>query len=134
MQIHKRSALCLREMCSRNGGLFIKVGQHIGALEYLLPREYVQAFKVFHNEAPQTPFDRLATVIEEDLGKPVSEIFSEISPEPLGAASLAQVHRATLRRDGSQVAVKVQHPDVRKNGYTDMDTIDVSAATSVCVA
>lgn len=45
--------------------------------------------------------------------------------EPLGAASLAQVHRATLRRDGIQVAVKVQHPDVRTNGYTDMDTIDV---------
>lgn len=70
VQIHLRSALCLRDMCSRNGGLFIKVGQHIGALEYLLPREYVDTFKIFHSEAPKTPFKRLMAVIEEDLGKP----------------------------------------------------------------
>lgn len=56
----------------------------------------------------------------------VEEVYSELSLEPLGAASLAQVHRAKLRRDGSDVAVKIQHPDVRKNGYTDMATIDVS--------
>ena len=57
-------------MCSRNGGLFIKVGQHIGALEYLLPREYVQTFKLFHSEAPRTPLHRLMAVIEEELGQP----------------------------------------------------------------
>ena len=56
----------------------------------------------------------------------VEEVFCEVCPEPLGAASLAQVHRARLRRDGREVAIKIQHPDVRKNGYTDMDTIDVS--------
>ncbi len=47
-------------------------------------------------------------------------------PEPLGAASLAQVHRARLCGDSREVAIKIQHPDVRRNGYTDMDTIDVS--------
>lgn len=57
-------------MCSRNGGLFIKVGQHIGALEYLLPREYVQTFKIFHSEAPKTPLKRLIGVIEEELERP----------------------------------------------------------------
>ena len=56
-------------MCSRNGGLFIKVGQHIGALEYLLPREYVQTFKIFHSQAPSTPFKRLLQVVEEELGQ-----------------------------------------------------------------
>lgn len=60
----------LKEMCSRNGGLFIKVGQHIGALEYLLPREYVQTFKIFHSEAPKTPLKRLIGVIEEELKRP----------------------------------------------------------------
>ena len=50
--------------------MFIKVGQHIGALEYLLPREYVQTFKLFHSEAPQTPLPRLRQVIEEELGRP----------------------------------------------------------------
>lgn len=69
----------------------------------------------------------------------VDEVFSDLSLEPLGAASLAQVHRATLRSDQSQVAIKVQHPYVRNNGHTDIDTIDVrtlilvslSAAASV---
>ena len=70
VQVHLRSALRLREMCSRNGGLFIKVGQHIGALEYMLPKEYVQTFQLFHSEAPQTPLDRLIRVVEEELGRP----------------------------------------------------------------
>ena len=57
-------------MCSRNGGLFIKVGQHVGALEYLFPPEYVQTFKLFHSEAPQTSLDSIVSVIEEELGQP----------------------------------------------------------------
>lgn len=65
-----RSAKRLKEMCSQNGGLFIKVGQHVGALRYLLPREYVQTFKVFHSEAPVTPLPRMKQVIEEELGRP----------------------------------------------------------------
>ena len=68
--MHKRSALRLREMCSRNGGLFIKVGQHIGALEYMLPMEYVETFQLFHSEAPRTPLYRLLKVVEEELGRP----------------------------------------------------------------
>ena len=70
VQTHLRSALRLREMCSRNGGLFIKVGQHIGALEYMLPKEYVRTFQLFHSEAPQTPLPRLIQVVEEELGRP----------------------------------------------------------------
>jgi len=57
-------------MCSRNGGLFIKVGQHIGAMEYLLPREYVQTFKLFHSEAPQTSLSNIRKVVEAELGQP----------------------------------------------------------------
>ena len=57
-------------MCSLNGGLFVKVGQHIGSLEYLLPGEYVNAFKVFHSSAPSTPLHRLKQVIKEEFGVP----------------------------------------------------------------
>lgn len=67
-------------MCSRNGGLFIKVGQHIGALEYLLPKEYVQTFKLFHSEAPQTPLHRLVQVVEEELGRPCASHHMHIFP------------------------------------------------------
>ena len=69
-QIHQRSALRLRRMCSVNCGLFIKVGQHIGSLEYLLPSEYVNTFKVFHSSAPATPLYRLKQVIQEEFGVP----------------------------------------------------------------
>ena len=57
-------------MCSLNGGLFVKVGQHIGSLEYLLPLEYVRTFKRFHSEAPKATLSELKEVIREDLGKP----------------------------------------------------------------
>lgn len=65
-------------MCSRNGGLFIKVGQHIGALEYLFPREYVHTFKLFHSEAPQTSLDQIVAVIEEELGQPGTCILNTV--------------------------------------------------------
>ena len=62
----------------------------------------------------------------------MDEVFSELSPEPLGAASLAQCHRGVLRDGGEVVAVKIQHPDVQTNGYTDMDTIQVRVTVCVC--
>ena len=55
----------------------------------------------------------------------VDEVFSELSAEPLGAASLAQCHRGVLKKGGQVVAVKIQHPDVHTNAYTDMDSIQV---------
>ena len=72
IQVHRRSAERLRAMCCVNGGCFIKVGQHLGALDYLLPREYVDVMKVLHSDAPQTPVEQLYKVIHEDLGRPVS--------------------------------------------------------------
>lgn len=54
-------------MCCLNGGAFIKVGQHVGSLEYLLPKEYVETMKVLHNKAPQSNVDELTGVFEEDL-------------------------------------------------------------------
>ena len=70
-QVHRRSAERLRAMCCVNGGCFIKVGQHVGALEYLLPKEYVEVMRVLHSDAPQTPVEELYKVIKEDLGQEV---------------------------------------------------------------
>ena len=61
----------------------------------------------------------------------MDEVFSELSPEPLGAASLAQCHRGVVRDGGRVVAVKIQHPDVHTNAYTDLETIQVSYVVSV---
>ncbi|XP_052106539.1 aarF domain-containing protein kinase 1-like [Mytilus californianus] len=123
-EIHCRSALRLRELCCSNGGGYIKVGQHVGSLEYLLPMEYVETMKVLHNQAPQTPVTELFKVLEEDLGQKVQDMFVQIDPEPLGAASLAQVHKATLK-DGTVVAVKIQHPKVKKHSFVDIKTMEL---------
>ncbi|XP_071961915.1 aarF domain-containing protein kinase 1-like [Antedon mediterranea] len=120
-EVHLRSAKKLYKLCCKNGGVFIKVGQHLGALDYLLPKQYVNTLKVLHDDAPQSPFQDIIKLVKEDL-KNAEKIFKDFSPEPIGAASLAQVHKATLM-DGTQVAVKVQHPKVKKYSEVDMKTI-----------
>lgn len=70
-QVHLRSAERLRELCCSNRGTFIKVGQHLGALDYLLPEEYTRTLKVLHSQAPQSTRQEIEQVIREDLGKEV---------------------------------------------------------------
>lgn len=121
-QAHSFGAERLLELCCSNKGVYIKIGQHIGALDYLLPKEYVSVMKVLHNSAPKSSFKDVLVVLKEDFKTDPYEIFETIEPEPLGAASLAQVHKATLK-DGTPVAVKVQHRAVKKNSYIDMKTM-----------
>lgn len=119
---HKYGAQKLLELCCANKGVYIKVGQHVGALDYLLPQEYVRTMRVLHSSAPQSSFEDVLTVIKEDFKKDPYEIFRSIDPEPLGTASLAQVHKAVLL-NGDVVAVKVQHRAVRSNSYVDIRTM-----------
>ena len=73
---HLRSAEELLKLCSVNGGVFIKVGQHIGALDYLLPEEYVNTMKVLHSRAPEMPLEDIYSVLKEELGKDVRYFFA----------------------------------------------------------
>lgn len=123
-ECHLRSANRIKDVCCANGGCFIKVGQHIGGLDYLLPVEYVTTMKVLHNQAPQSNVNELFETIEKDLNCKVHDIFKEIDSKPIGTASLAQVHKAKLH-DGTTVAVKIQHPNVKENSYGDIETINV---------
>lgn len=72
--MHLRSAERLRELCCANRGTFIKVGQHLGALDYLLPEEYTRTLKVLHSQAPQSTRQEIEQVIREDLGKEVGAV------------------------------------------------------------
>ncbi|CAG2113844.1 unnamed protein product [Medioppia subpectinata] len=122
--VHQRSADRLLDLCCTNGGVFIKVGQHIAALEYLVPLEYINTLKVLHSRAPRSSLKDIKRVIKEDTGSTTEQLFNEFQSEPIGAASLAQVHKARLK-DGRLVAVKVQHPHVKRHSYIDMKTMDV---------
>ncbi|KAM4625939.1 aarF domain-containing protein kinase 1 [Polymixia lowei] len=123
-KVHQRSAERLRDLCCANRGTFIKVGQHLGALDYLLPEEYTCTLKVLHSRAPQSSMEEIQQVIREDLGKELSELFVSFEEKPQGAASLAQVHKAVLR-DGRTVAVKVQHPKVQTQSSKDLVVMEV---------
>ncbi|XP_033498901.1 aarF domain-containing protein kinase 1 isoform X4 [Epinephelus lanceolatus] len=123
-KVHLRSAERLRDLCCANRGTFIKVGQHLGALDYLLPEEYTSTLKVLHSRAPQSSMEEIQQVIREDLGKELSELFVTFEEKPQGAASLAQVHKAVLH-DGRTVAIKVQHPKVQRQSSKDIVVMEV---------
>ncbi|KAJ3089989.1 hypothetical protein HK102_004976 [Quaeritorhiza haematococci] len=96
---HSRSAQRLLDLCKSNGGIYIKLGQHISALQYLLPEEYTETLKVLQDRCPPTPLDQIELLFQEDLGCSISDLFEEFDPKPVGVASLAQVHRARLREN-----------------------------------
>ncbi|MFD6105912.1 ABC1 kinase family protein, partial [Nocardia salmonicida] len=97
-------------------GVAMKLGQMMSVLDLdLVPENHRERFQqrlaVLRNAAPTVSFESMRAVIEQDFGAPVSEIFAEFDPEPIAAASIGQVYRATLH-DGRAVAVKVQYPGV----------------------
>uniref|UniRef100_A0A2P2L481 Putative ABC1 protein At2g40090 n=1 Tax=Rhizophora mucronata TaxID=61149 RepID=A0A2P2L481_RHIMU len=118
-EVHLRSAHKLQELCFRNGGIYIKLGQHIGQLEYLVPQEYVQIMRdSMLNKCPISSYDQVCDVFKKELGETPDKIFKEFDPVPIASASLAQVHVAKML-DGQRVAVKVQHTHMTDTAAAD---------------
>ncbi|KAJ3038025.1 putative aarF domain-containing protein kinase 1 [Rhizophlyctis rosea] len=122
-ECHARNAKRLLKLCETNGGIYLKLGQHIAAMVYLLPPEYTSAFSILFDRCPKTPLEDIEELFRTDLNASLSDFFSHFDPEPLGIASLAQVHRATLPT-GAEVAVKIQHPYLDE--YTPVDIATAS--------
>ena len=102
----------IRKAAEHLGPTYIKLGQIISSGEGLFPTELVSEFKLLRDQVPAEPFAAVRRVVEEDLGRPLETVFSRFDPVPLAAASIAQVHAATLRDGGIDVVVKVQRPAV----------------------
>ena len=116
-----RAALArrLREAFESLGPAYIKVGQILSTGASFLPQEVVDEFKRCRDEVAPEPFDVIKSVIEEDLGRPLEEVFSSFDRDSLAAASIAQVHAATLIT-GERVVVKVQRARVSESVHHDI--------------
>ncbi len=111
-QRRRRQAVWIRETLLDLGPTFIKVGQLFSTRADLFPTEYVEELSKLQDRVPAFSYEQVETIIQEDLGKPLTTLFRSFDPVPLAAASLGQVHRAQLH-SGEEVVVKVQRPGLR---------------------
>ena len=109
--MHRKVAERLLWVCQSNGGLYIKLGQGISALNHVLPEVYTEVLSVLQDKAECVPYAQVEQVIIQQLGAKPLELFEEFDPTPLASASIAQVHKA-LTKDGRVVAVKILKPHV----------------------
>jgi predicted unusual protein kinase regulating ubiquinone biosynthesis (AarF/ABC1/UbiB family) len=108
---HRGSARQIHRLALELGGLILKGCQFVGARADVAPPEYVEILSRLQDKVPARPFAIVKRTLEEELGAPIDTIFAELSPRPIAAASLAQVHVGRLH-DGRRVAVKVQYPEI----------------------
>ena len=105
----RRIRLALEEL----GPTFVKLGQMMSTRADVFPPEYIEEFKKLQDQIPPVPFQEIKALVEGELKHPLGHIFSQFISEPLAAASVAQVHLASLRESG-KVAVKVVRPGILK--------------------
>ncbi len=115
---HKR-AVRLRDILTELGPAFIKIGQALSTRPDLLPPVYLEEMTRLQDQLPAFPNEIAFQFIEEELGAPPHEIYAELTPSPVSAASLGQVYRGRLKT-GEDVAVKVQRP-----GLAEKITLDI---------
>lgn len=121
-EVHARNARRVERTIVELQGLFIKVGQLLSIMANFLPAQFRSGLEGLQDQVPPRPYDEIRDRVEDELGKPIDQIFARFSEEPLASASLGQVHEAWLR-DGTHVAVKVQHQDIDEIVRLDLGTI-----------
>ena len=122
---HERGAQKLLDLCFANGGIYIKLGQHIAMLDHMLPDVYVSTMRRYMlDKCPVSSWESVKATVEEEMGGKLDSWFEEFDEKPIASASLAQVHRAVDKKSGEIVAVKVQHRHLRETSVVDLAAID----------
>ena len=110
---HWPSPVELRETFEELGLTFLKFGQVLALRRDLLPDAYIDELELLHDQLPARPIAAVRRTVERELGAPMAQLFASFGETPLAAATIAQVHEATLH-SGRHVAVKVQRPDLEE--------------------
>jgi predicted unusual protein kinase regulating ubiquinone biosynthesis (AarF/ABC1/UbiB family) len=113
-------AIAFRNRLIELGPTYIKLGQVLSTRPDLLPRSYIEELERLQDDVGPTPIEDIERTIEEELGGRISKLFETFEREPIGTASLGQVHAAELR-DGRPVVVKIQRPNIRGVLADDLD-------------
>ncbi len=113
-QCHHRCAERTLRVLEKNGSIFIKLGQHLSSMNYLLPIEWTTTFIPLQDHCPVSSYESIEEMFLTDTGSPITAHFDDFEREPIGAASLAQVHRARIKYTEQEVAIKVQHPTLQE--------------------
>jgi ubiquinone biosynthesis protein len=117
----------VRETVEELGLIFLKFGQVLAIRGDLLPRAYIDELALLHDQLPAMEMAVVRATIEAELGRPLAQLFASFNEVPLGAATIAQVHEATLH-DGRHVAVKVQRPGLQALIATDIAALNYLVA------
>jgi len=122
----------LVDLIIRMGGIYVKIGQVMSTIgQGLLPQQYVDALKPLQDGLPPRKYDEISRIIEQSTGKSMKELFVDFEEEPIGSASVAQVHRATLRprTEGGEpipIVLKVQYPEVAELFDADLSNLEIA--------
>src|SRR6266581_8585805 len=119
---HEDHAAGLASALEELGPCYIKLGQLLSTRPDVLPADYIQALSRLQDTVTPVAHEKIAAIIESELGAPISELFQSFDSTPLATASMAQVHRAILR-NGDEVAVKVQRPGTRQRIEIDIEIL-----------
>lgn len=115
--------VAFRQTAIKLGVLMIKLGQFLSSRADLLPEQALSVLAALQDEVPAEPFSHVLYLIEAELGKPITEIFSSFERKATAAASLGQVHKAVLASTGEEVAVKVQRSNIDQLVRMDLNSL-----------
>ncbi|WP_337174330.1 AarF/ABC1/UbiB kinase family protein [Paludisphaera sp.] len=112
----------VRLICEELGPAFVKLGQVLSTRRDLLPEAYTNELAALRDDVRPFPSDQAEAILVEEYGRPLDACFARFDPAPIAAASISQVHRATLH-DGREVALKVRRPEISKVVAADLDIL-----------
>jgi ubiquinone biosynthesis protein len=119
---YDEAAVRFRRVLEDLGPTFVKLGQIMSTRPDIMPPAFIEELKHLQDRVPPMPFESVKQAIEENLGKPLTEIFAEVNEKPIGAASIGQVHRARTH-DGIEVVIKVQRLGIGEIIRSDLDLL-----------